>query len=209
MDGELIAAHAELPELMPYVHLPVQSGSDRILDAMNRRHTAEQYLDIVRRLRSARPDLAFSSDFIVGFPGETEADFQATLELIEQVGFASAFSFAYSPRPGTPAAEMEAQVPDDEKSDRLQRLQALITRQQRAFNASFAGKKLEVLLEKPGRLTGQLTGKSPYLQAVQVMAPVSLIGDVVPVVVTEIGSNSLFGEMAERAAAPVSIAAGA
>ena len=209
MDYDLIAAHAELPELMPYVHLPVQSGSNRILEGMNRRHTAEQYLDIVRRLRAARPDLAFSSDFIVGFPGETEADFQATLDLIEAVGFASAFSFAYSPRPGTPAAEMEAQIPDEEKSNRLQRLQALITRQQRAFNASFAGKRLEVLLEKPGRLSGQLTGKSPYLQAVQVMAPASLIGDVVPVTVTEIGSNSLFGEMAVRAYAPALVAAGA
>jgi len=160
-------------------------------------------------LRAARPDLAFSSDFIVGFPGETEADFQATLDLIEAVGFASAFSFAYSPRPGTPAAEMEAQIPDEEKSNRLQRLQALITRQQRAFNASFAGKRLEVLLEKPGRLSGQLTGKSPYLQAVQVMAPASLIGEVVPVTVTEIGSNSLFGEMAVRAYAPALVAAGA
>ena len=209
MDYDLIAAHAELPELMPYVHLPVQSGSNRILEGMNRRHTAEQYLDIVRRLRAARPDLAFSSDFIVGFPGETEADFQATLDLIEAVGFASAFSFAYSPRPGTPAAEMEAQIPDEEKSNRLQRLQALITRQQRAFNASFAGKRLEVLLEKPGRLSGQLTGKSPYLQAVQVMAPASLIGEVVPVTVTEIGSNSLFGEMAVRAYAPALVAAGA
>ena len=209
MDDDLIAAHAELPELMPYVHLPVQSGSDRILEGMNRRHTAEQYVDIVRRLRAARPDLAFSSDFIVGFPGETEADFQATLDLIEAVGFASAFSFAYSPRPGTPAAEMEAQVPDDEKSDRLQRLQVLITRHQRAFNASFAGKRLEVLLEKPGRLSGQLTGKSPYLQAVQVMAPASLIGEVVPMTVTEIGSNSLFGEMAGRANSPALVAAGA
>jgi tRNA-2-methylthio-N6-dimethylallyladenosine synthase len=209
MDDDLFGAHAELPELMPYVHLPVQSGSDRVLAAMNRRHTAEQYLDIVRRLRAARPDLAFSSDFIVGFPGETEADFQATLELIEAVGFAGAFSFAYSPRPGTPAAEMDAQVSAEEKSDRLQRLQALITRQQRAFNRSFAGKRLEVLLEKPGRLTGQLTGKSPYLQAVQVMAPASLIAAVVPVIVTEIGSNSLFGEMIEPTAAPVPIAAGA
>jgi tRNA-2-methylthio-N6-dimethylallyladenosine synthase len=191
------------------VHLPVQSGSDRVLHAMNRRHRAEDYLAIVRRLRAARPELAFSSDFIVGFPGETEADFQATLDLIEAVGFASAFSFAYSPRPGTPAAEREDQVPAEEKSERLQRLQALITRQQRAFNASFAGKRVDVLLEKPGRLTGQLTGKSPYLQAVQVMAPASLIGDIVPVTVTKIGSNSLFGAMAEREVVSASIAAGA
>jgi tRNA-2-methylthio-N6-dimethylallyladenosine synthase len=197
MDDDLIAAHADLPELMPYVHLPVQSGSDRILAAMNRRHMADDYLRVIDRLRTARPDLAFSSDFIVGFPGETAADFEATLALIEAVGFASAFSFAYSPRPGTPAAEMDAQVPAEVKSERLQRLQALIIRQQRAFNASFAGKQVDVLLEKPGRLSGQLTGKSPYLQAVQIMAPPSLIGTVVPVTVTEIGSNSLFGELPE------------
>jgi tRNA-2-methylthio-N6-dimethylallyladenosine synthase len=203
MDGDLIAAHAELPELMPFVHLPVQSGSDRILDAMNRRHTARDYLDVIARLRAARPDLAFSSDFIVGFPGESEEDFEDTLQLIEAVGFASAFSFAYSPRPGTPAAEMRSQVPDELKSERLQRLQALITRQQRAYNASFAGKSLDVLLEKPGRLPGQLAGKSPYLQAVQVMALSHLIGEVVPVTVTELGTNSLFGELAERRAAPV------
>jgi tRNA-2-methylthio-N6-dimethylallyladenosine synthase len=198
MDDDLISAHADLPELMPYVHLPVQSGSDRILAAMNRRHTAQDYLGVIERLRAARADLAFSSDFIVGFPGESEEDFQATLDLIEAVGFAGAFSFAYSPRPGTPAAGMETQVPAEEKSERLQRLQALITRQQRAFNAGFAGKQLDVLLEKPGRLSGQLAGKSPYLQAVQVMAPAALIGRVVSVSVTEIGSNSLFGELAER-----------
>jgi tRNA-2-methylthio-N6-dimethylallyladenosine synthase len=209
MHVDLIAAHAELPALMPYVHLPVQSGSDRILAAMNRRHTAEDYLRIVEQMRKVRPDLAFSSDFIVGFPGETAADFQATLDLIEAVGFAGAFSFAYSPRPGTPAAEMDDQVPADEKTDRLHRLQALITRQQRAFNASFVGKKLDVLLEKPGRLSGQLTGKSPYLQAVQVMAPRSLIGTVVPVTVTGTGSNSLFGELVDRAVADPLIAAGA
>jgi tRNA-2-methylthio-N6-dimethylallyladenosine synthase len=209
MDADLISAHAELPELMPYVHLPVQSGSDRILAAMNRRHTAEHYLHLIDELRKARPDLAFSSDFIVGFPGEIEADFQATLKLIETVGFAAAFSFAYSPRPGTPAAEMGDQVPPDEKADRLHRLQALIARQQRAFNASFAGKKLDVLMEKPGRLSGQLTGKSPYLQAVQVMAPPSLIGTVVPVTVTHFGSNSLFGELLDRAVAHPLIAAGA
>jgi tRNA-2-methylthio-N6-dimethylallyladenosine synthase len=195
MDNDLIAAHADLPELMPYVHLPVQSGSDRILDAMNRRHTARDYLHMIARLRAARPDLAFSSDFIVGFPGETDADFEATLDLIEAVGFAGAFSFAYSPRPGTPAAEMDGQVPDELKSERLQRLQSLITRRKRAFNASFAGRGFNVLLEKPGRLPGQLTGKSPYLQMVQVMAPSHLVGEIVPVTVTEIGTNSLFGEM--------------
>jgi tRNA-2-methylthio-N6-dimethylallyladenosine synthase len=203
MDEDLIAVHAELPQLMPFVHLPVQSGSDRMLDAMNRKHTARDYLDVIARLRAARPDLAFSSDFIVGFPGESEADFEHTLELIESVGFASAFSFAYSSRPGTPAAEMQAQVPAEVKSERLQRLQALITRQQRAFNAAFTGRSLDVLLEKPGRLPGQLTGKSPYLQAVQVMAPSLLIGEVVPVAVTELSSNSLFGELAEQRAAQV------
>jgi tRNA-2-methylthio-N6-dimethylallyladenosine synthase len=203
MDEDLIAVHAELPQLMPFVHLPVQSGSDRMLDAMNRKHTARDYLDVIARLRAARPDLAFSSAFIVGFPGESEADFEHTLELIESVGFASAFSFAYSSRPGTPAAEMQAQVPAEVKSERLQRLQALITRQQRAFNAAFTGRSLDVLLEKPGRLPGQLTGKSPYLQAVQVMAPSLLIGEVVPVAVTELSSNSLFGELAEQRAAPV------
>jgi tRNA-2-methylthio-N6-dimethylallyladenosine synthase len=203
VDDSLIEAHRDLPQLMPFVHLPVQSGSDRILDVMNRRHTAREYLDVIERLRTVRPDLAFSSDFIVGFPGETDEDFEATLDLIGAVGFASAFSFAYSPRPGTPAAEMGAQVPADVKSERLQRLQALITRQQRDFNASFVGKRLEVLLEKPGRLTGQLAGKSPYLQAVQVMGPTHLIGEVVPVTVTDIGSNSLFGELAERQRAPM------
>jgi tRNA-2-methylthio-N6-dimethylallyladenosine synthase len=160
-------------------------------------------------MRAARPDLAFSSDFIVGFPGETEEDFRATLDLIETVGFAGAFTFAYSPRPGTPAADMDAQVPDAEKSERLQRLQALITAQQRRFNASFAGKRLDVLLEKPGRLSGQLAGKTPYLQAVQVMAPASLVGQVVPVTITELGTNSLFGELAERVEAPALSAAGA
>jgi tRNA-2-methylthio-N6-dimethylallyladenosine synthase len=209
MDDDLVAAHAELPELMPYVHLPVQSGSDRMLAAMNRRHTARTYLDLVAKMRAARPDLAFSSDFIVGFPGETEDDFRATLNLIEAVGFAGAFTFAYSPRPGTPAADMDAQVPAAEKTERLHRLQALITAQQRRFNASFAGKRLDVLLEKPGRLSGQLAGKSPYLQAVQVMAPTSLIGRVMPVTITDIGSNSLFGEVAERLEAPALSAAGA
>jgi tRNA-2-methylthio-N6-dimethylallyladenosine synthase len=209
MDDDLIAAHAELPELMPYVHLPVQSGSDRILAAMNRRHTANDYLKAIDRLRAARTDLAFSSDFIVGFPGESEDDFRATLDLIETVGFAGAFSFAYSPRPGTPAAEMDGQVPAAEKTERLHRLQALITAQQRGFNASFAGKRLDVLLEKPGRLPGQLTGKSPYLQAVQVMAPASSIGRVVPVTVTEIGSNSLFGKLAGQREASALTAAGA
>jgi len=209
MDDELIAAHAELPELMPYVHLPVQSGSDRILDAMNRRHTAAHYLDIIAKMRAARADLAFTSDFIVGFPGETEEDFQDTLRLVETVGFAGAFTFAYSVRPGTPAAELADQVPEEVKIDRLHRLQALITRQQRAFNASFVGKRLDVLLEKPGWLAGQLAGKSPYLQPVQVMAPAALLGQVVPVTVTKTGSNSLFAALDEQTTAPDLAAAGA
>jgi tRNA-2-methylthio-N6-dimethylallyladenosine synthase len=209
MDDELIAAHAALPALMPYVHLPVQSGSDRILDAMNRKHTAAHYLDIVAKMRAARADLAFTSDFIVGFPGETEEDFQDTLKLVETVGFAGAYTFAYSVRPGTPAAEMEAQVPEDVKTDRLHRLQALIAAQQRAFNASFVGKTLDVLLEKPGRLSGQLVGKSPYLQTVQVMAPPELIGSIVPLAIVDIGTNTLFGALADQPATPVFAAAGA
>ncbi|MBX6326978.1 MAG: tRNA (N6-isopentenyl adenosine(37)-C2)-methylthiotransferase MiaB [Pseudolabrys sp.] len=196
MSDDLIAAHAELPALMPFVHLPVQSGSDRILAAMNRRHTRADYLSLVARLRRARADIALSSDFIVGFPGESEADFRATLSLVEEVGFAGAFSFMYSARPGTPAADMDNQVPPQVKAERLQRLQAAIARGQRAFNAGFAGRTIDVLLEKPGRLAGQLVGRSPYLQAVQVMAPRALIGSVVSVTITEIGSNSLFGELA-------------
>jgi len=206
VDNDLLAAHAELPALMPYVHLPVQSGSDRILSAMNRRHTRRDYLDVIARLRAARADLAFTSDFIVGFPGETETDFQATLTLVEEVGFGGAFSFMYSARPGTPAAEMRDRVPPEEKSERLQRLQAVITRHQREFNAGFAGRTIDVLLEKPGRLAGQLVGRSPYLQAVQVMAPKKLIGSIERVTVIEVGSNSLFGSLENQA--PVLAAAG-
>lgn len=209
MDEDLIAAHAELPALMPYVHLPVQSGSNRILAAMNRKHTRRDYLDVIARLRAGRADLAFTSDFIVGFPGEAETDFRETLALIDDVGFASAFSFMYSPRPGTPAAEMSHQVPQDIKSERLQRLQAAIIRHQRNFNAGFAGRTVDVLLEKPGRLPGQLVGKSPYLQAIQVMAPAKMIGSVRRVTITEVGSNSLFGALANEANAPVLATAGA
>jgi tRNA-2-methylthio-N6-dimethylallyladenosine synthase len=209
MNVDLVAAHADLAELMPYVHLPVQSGSDRILAAMNRKHTRQHYLDVVARLRAARPDLAFSSDFIVGFPGETEQDFQDTLELIETVGYAGAYTFAYSPRPGTPAAELDDQVPPEEKTRRLYALQALIARQQRDFNASFVGRTLPLLLERPGRLPGQLVGKSPYLQAVQVMASATLIGSVVPVKITGLGTNTLFGDLTENLGAPVLAAAGA
>jgi tRNA-2-methylthio-N6-dimethylallyladenosine synthase len=198
MDDDLIAAHRELQTLMPYVHLPVQSGSDRILAAMNRKHTRKNYLNVITRLRAGRTDLAFTSDFIVGFPGETESDFRDTLTLVDEVGYAGAFSFMYSPRPGTPAAEMEDQIKADVKSERLQRLQAAITRHQRRFNAGFAGRTVDVLLEKPGKLPGQLVGRSPYLQAVQVMAPAERIGSVHRVIIDEVGSNSLFGSLADE-----------
>jgi tRNA-2-methylthio-N6-dimethylallyladenosine synthase len=193
MDDELVAAHRDLPQLMPYLHLPVQSGSDRILDAMNRRHTAAEYLRIIERVRAARPDIALSSDFIVGFPGETEADFRDTMRLVETVRFASAFSFKYSPRPGTPAADLGEQVPEEVKSDRIHELQDLLVKQQRAFNAATVGKTVDVLLEKPGRHPGQLAGKSPYLQAVQIEDAEARIGDIVKVGITAPGSNSLFG----------------
>lgn len=199
MDGSLIEAHRDLPALMPSVHLPVQSGSDRILAAMNRKHTRKDYLDVIGRLRAVRPDLAFTSDFIVGFPGETEDDFRDTLRLVDEVGFATSYSFGYSSRPGTPAADME-QVPEAEKSERLHRLQALLTKQWQAFNGSFAGRTLDVLLEKSGRLPGQLAGRSPYLQTVQVMAPASMIGEIVPIHITGSGTNTLFGDIvSERA----------
>ena len=198
MTNDLIAAHGDLPALMPYVHLPVQSGSDRILAAMNRRHTRKHYLEAIAALHSVRPDLAFSSDFIVGFPGETEDDFHDTLNLVDEVGYAGAYTFSYSPRPGTPAAEMEAQVPPEVSLERLHRLQAVITRQQRDFNASFVGRTVEVLLEKPGRLPGQLVGKTPYLQTVQVMARPEMIGRTISVTITGTGTNTLFGEFARQ-----------
>jgi tRNA-2-methylthio-N6-dimethylallyladenosine synthase len=209
MHDDLIAAHGNLPALMPSVHLPVQSGSDRMLAAMNRKHTRKDYLDVIARLRASRPGLAFTSDFIVGFPGETEDDFRDTLTLVDEVGFASAYSFIYSPRPGTPAAEMENQVAPAEQAERLQRLQAVITRHWRAFNEQFFGRSVEVLLEKPGKLPGQLVGRTPYLQAVQVMAPRTLIGSLVQVAITDIGTNTLFGALAEVRRAPILVAAGA
>ena len=198
VDDSLVAAHRELPQLMPFLHLPVQSGSDRVLAAMNRRHGRADYLRIVARMRDARPDMAFSSDFIVGFPDETEDDFRRTLTLVDEIGYAGAFSFKYSPRPGTPAAVMADQVPEPVKNERLARLQAAIDRNQAAFNARCLGTTLDVLLEKPGRRPGQLVGRSPYLQPVQIMLPESRIGDIVPVAVTEIGSNSLFGSLARE-----------
>jgi tRNA-2-methylthio-N6-dimethylallyladenosine synthase len=215
MEDSLIAAHRDLDSLMPHLHLPVQSGADRILAAMNRRHTRAHYLDIIARLRRARPDMAFSSDFIVGFPGETEEDFRATLSLIDEVGLAGAYTFKYSARPGTPAADMADQVPEDVKHERLQRLQRVIERQQTAFNASCLGRNLEVLFERAGRYPGQIVGRSPYLQTVQVPNPQAhdpqvqsgrgfgcaiAIGDLASVTITELSANSLFGTFAGVAA---------
>ncbi len=195
MDEVLIAAHGDEAKLMPFLHLPVQSGADRILDAMNRRHGIDDYRRLIGRLRKARPDLALSSDFIVGFPGESEADFSATLDLIEEIGFAAAYSFKYSPRPGTPAAAMENQVPEQMKSERLARLQGLIARQTQAFNRSTVGRVLPVLFERPGRHAGQLVGRSPFLQGVHAPAPNSLIGQVVDVAIEELHANSLRGRL--------------
>ena len=201
MDDDLIAAHRDLPKLMPQLHLPVQSGSDRILAAMNRRHTRADYLHIVERLRHACPELALTSDFIVGFPAETEDDFAATLDLVVEIGFSGAFSFKYSPRPGTPGAEMTGQVDEAIKSERLQRLQQAIDESQAKFNRSCLGRTVGVLFEREGRYAGQLVGRSPYLQPVQVIAPKELIGEIAAVTITEIGSNSLFGTLADRCAA--------
>ena len=201
VDESLIGAHRDVPELMPFLHLPVQSGSDRVLAAMNRRHTAGQYRRTVDRLRAARPDLALSSDFIVGFPGESDADFEQTLVLAREVGFAQAFSFKYSPRPGTPAAAEPDQVPEPVKVGRLAELQALIGRQQRIFNQSCVGRILPVLFEKPGRHSGQLAGRSPYLQAVHAELPQDRIGNIVPVRIAAAQSNSLAGEVAAEAVA--------
>jgi len=201
MDDDLIAAHRDLPKLMPQLHLPVQSGSDRILAAMNRQHTRADYLRIVERLRHACPELALTSDFIVGFPAETEDDFAATLDLVVEVGFSGAFSFKYSPRPGTPGAEMTGQVDEAIKSQRLQRLQQAIDESQAKFNRSCLGRTFEVLFEREGRHAGQLVGRSPYLQPVQAIAPKELIGEIAAVTITEIGSNSLFGALADRSAA--------
>lgn len=196
MDDELIAAHRDLAALMPYLHLPVQSGSDRILKAMNRRHTAKDYLALLDRIRAARPDIALSGDFIVGFPGETEADFEATMDLVRQVNYASAFSFKYSPRPGTPGAEMSDHVPEAVKDERLQRLQALLLKQQQDFGLSLIGSTIDTLIEKPGRQAGQKVGRSPWLQPVIVDENAGEIGDIIKVRITKTGYNSLFAELA-------------
>jgi tRNA-2-methylthio-N6-dimethylallyladenosine synthase len=199
MTDDLIAAHAENSKLMPYLHLPVQSGSDAILKAMNRGHSAEHYLKLVEKVRVARPDMAMSGDFIVGFPGETERDFEATLDLVKQVGYASAFTFKYSPRPGTPAAEHAVQITEAEKSARLQALQSLVHAQQTAFNSALVGRTVPVLLEKPGRDPGQLVGRSPYLQAVHIQGDKNLIGTIVDTHITGVGTNSLSGHYARAA----------
>jgi tRNA-2-methylthio-N6-dimethylallyladenosine synthase len=194
MGDDLVEAHGANPKLMPYLHLPVQSGSNRVLKAMNRGHTTEDYLKLIDRIRSAQPRMALTSDFIVGFPGETDAEFEDTLNLARAVNYAGAFSFKYSPRPGTPAAEREDQIPEDIKSDRLVQLQNLLTHQQAGFNQSCIGQNLTVLLEKPGRQDGQVIGRSPYLQSVHLEAPKGLIGTFVDAHILAVGPNSLSGQ---------------
>ena len=196
MDDALIAAHRDNEKLMPFLHLPVQSGSDRTLAAMNRKHTGAEYLRLIDRVRTARADIALSTDIIVGFPGETEADFEATLGLIRAVGYAMAYTFKYSPRPGTPAEGMQEQVPEPMKTDRLARAHELLTNQQMAFNAACIGRTLHVLFEKKGRNPGQLIGRSPYLQSVHASATDDLIGQIVPVAINFSGMNSLGGDVA-------------
>ena len=196
----LIRAHGEVEKLMPFLHLPVQSGSDRVLKAMNRSHNVASYLAIIERVRAARPDIAISGDFIVGFPGETDSEFEATLEIVRAVNYAQAYSFKYSPRPGTPAAEMDAQVPAQVMDERLRRLQALLGAQQHDFNRATIGRRAQVLLERPGRRPGQLVGKSPWLQSVHLEAG-GAIGDLVEVEIVSAGPNSLGGAPTQRLAA--------
>ncbi|MGI9451005.1 MAG: tRNA (N6-isopentenyl adenosine(37)-C2)-methylthiotransferase MiaB [Geminicoccaceae bacterium] len=191
MSDDLIEAHGTVPALMPFLHLPVQSGSDRVLKRMNRQHDADTYRGLVEELRRARPDLALSSDFIVGFPGETDADFEATMQLVDDVQYAQAFSFRFSPRPGTPASKQTEQVKDDVKSERLARLQALLSQQTDAFNQTMVGKRMPILLERTGRHPGQLVGRSPYLQAVHVEAPGAEIGDLIDVDIADQYAHSL------------------
>ena len=206
MDDDLIAAHGEIPALMPMLHLPVQSGSDRMLDAMNRKHTADDYRRIVDKLRAARRDIAFSSDFIIGHPGESESDFQATMRLIRDIDFAMAYSFNYSPRPGTPAAGAPGQVAEDVKDRRLQELQALLRVQQQGFNASCVGRTMNVLFTGPGRHAGQIAGRSPYLQPVHMTGPASLIGPSsligreIPVTIASVFPNSLSATLTQEVA---------
>src|SRR5499427_2359596 len=196
VDDSLIAAHRDLKALMPFVHLPVQSGADRILAAMNRKHTADDYRKVIDRFRAARQDIAFSSDFIVGFPGETEQDFRATLALVTQIGYAAAYSFKYSPRPGTPAAEMRETVSAADMDERLERLQGLIDSQQSAFNKAAIGNTVDVLFERKGRNPGQIVGRTAYLQPAHVVAPADIIGQILPVEVASLERYSLLGELA-------------
>ena len=198
VDKELIAAHRDVPALMPYLHLPVQSGSDRVLKAMNRRHTADDFRRLVAALRAARPDLALSSDFIVGFPGESDRDFQDTMDLVVEIGFVGAYSFKYSPRPGTPAAMMEWQVDEALKKNRLAALQELLNAQQSRFNAACVGSELDVLLDGHGRHSGQLIGRSPYMQAVHVSAPDDLIGSIATLRIDQAHPNSLAASVSEN-----------
>ncbi|MCC6918187.1 MAG: tRNA (N6-isopentenyl adenosine(37)-C2)-methylthiotransferase MiaB [Alphaproteobacteria bacterium] len=196
VDDDLIAAHRDVPQLMPFLHLPVQSGSDRVLTAMNRKHTADDYRRVVDRLRAARADLQLSSDFIVGFPGETDADFEATMALVRETVFAQAFSFKYSRRPGTPGAAMPKQIAEDAKDARLQALQELLIAQQTRFNRSLVGTTIQVLFDKPGRHAGQVGGRSPFLQAVHVDGPTELIGTMAEVEIEAASQNSLSGRLA-------------
>ncbi len=194
MDDSLIAAHRDLRQLMPYLHLPVQSGSDRILKAMNRRHKADEYVRLIERIRGVRPDLALSGDFIVGFPGETDQDFEDTMQLVRDVNYAQAYSFKYSPRPGTPGADLPDHVEEAVKDERLQRLQALLSEQQYAFQGSMIGREMDVLLEKPGREAGQMVGRSPWLLPVIIDDNQDRIGDIIHVKITSTGTNSLIAQ---------------
>ncbi len=202
MSDDLFLAHADIPALMPYLHLPVQAGSDRVLKAMNRRHTADEYRRLIDRMRAVRPDIAISSDFIVGFPGETDAEFEDTLRLAAAIGFAASFSFKYSPRPGTPAADHVEQVPEAVMNERLQRLQAQLEADRQAFNRAMVGRVVDVLIEKPGRHPGQLNGKTPYLQPVQVTGAAAEPGEEVTVRITGTAPNSLFAEAVGSRIAP-------
>ena len=201
MTEGLIAAHGDIGKLMPFLHLPVQSGSDRILKAMNRSHSARSYLDILEKMREVRPDIALSGDFIVGFPGESDQDFEETLQIVREAHYSQAFSFKYSPRPGTPAATMDDQIPPEVMDERLQRLQALLNEQQYAFNQQTVGRKTDILLERQGKLDGQLIGKTPWLQSVHIISPDLAIGDLVEIEITQAGPNSLTGQIKERLAA--------
>lgn len=201
MTEGLVAAHGEVAKLMPFLHLPVQSGSDRILKAMNRSHSAQSYLDILEQMRKVRPDIALSGDFIVGFPGETDQDFEETLQIVRDANYSQAFSFKYSPRPGTPAAGMDEQIAPEVMDERLQRLQALLNEQQYAFNQQTVGRTTDILLERQGKLEGQLIGKTPWLQSVHIISPDLQIGDLVYVEITQAGPNSLTGQIKERLAA--------